>query len=681
MVGRLVIDNVRPRTLTGAFPAKAVQHAQVPVHAWIHRDGHDLLCARVAWRPVGVRVVGTASGDGGVHEAHTASNDVDGAAVASGAWRYETLVDGGNDEWSGCFTPRAVGLHEFRVEAWASHFGTWARDLRARLGAGDDVEVELLAGAEIVERALAWSADSFDAAQLSRLEATAATLRRTSCTQQARVDAGLDPVVADLLCRVPDPWDRGASEILQCWVDRPLAGSSAWYELFPRSEGGFEGARRRLGPIAEMGFDIVYLPPVHPVGTTARKGRDNALVAGPGDPGSPWAIGSPAGGHDAIDSGLGTLEDFDRFVADAARHGLEVALDFALQCSPDHPWVREHPEWFVHRPDGTIRFAENPPKKYQDIYPLNFWPAGPDGAPDDHARQALWEACRDVLRAWIARGVRIFRVDNPHTKPIAFWAWLLAELRASDPDVLFLAEAFTTPKVMAKLGEVGFSQSYTYFTWRHTAGELRGYVEELAASPSADQLRPNFWPTTPDILSGVLRDGPPAAFSLRAVLAALLVPSWGIYSGYELCENRPASPDNEEHLHSEKYELRTRHWSDPTSLAPLLSRLNQIRRAHPSCAELRTVRFHGADDDALLVFSRTTAEGADPLLVIVNLDPWQVRSATLHLDLSAMGLPADRDLVAHDELSDQTFTWHGPNPWVRLDPARQVAHVVSLVPR
>ena len=364
-----------------------------------------------------------------------------------------------------------------------------------------------------------------------------------------------------------------------------------------------------------MGFDVVYLPPIHPIGVTDRKGPNNTLDPGPDDPGSPWAIGSAEGGHTAIAPELGTLDDFRRFVSEARDVGLEVALDYALQCSPDHPWVSEHPEWFHHRPDGTIRYAENPPKKYQDIYPINFWPER------DADRAALWKACRDVLRYWIDQGVRVFRVDNPHTKPMAFWAWLIERIQRDHPDVIFLSEAFTRPKVMAKLAEVGFTQSYTYFTWRTAAWELREYVDEVAHGPTADYMRPNFWPNTPDILSGPLRDGPPAAFLLRFVLAATLVPSYGIYSGYELFENEPASDANEEYLHSEKYQLRARDWGGADSMAPFIATVNGIRRRHPAFRSLRNVRFHGSSNEQFLVWTRGHVRDGDLVLVVVNLDP------------------------------------------------------------
>jgi starch synthase (maltosyl-transferring) len=421
-----------------------------------------------------------------------------------------------------------------------------------------------------------------------------------------------------------------------------------------------------------MGFDVVYLPPIHPIGPTGRKGRNNTLVTAPDDPGSPWAIGSEEGGHTAVHPELGTLADVDRFVDAAVELGMEVALDYALQCSPDHPWVREHPEWFHRRPDGTIKFAENPPKKYEDIYPLNFWPAA---EPD---RVALWEASKGIFDFWIGHGIRIFRVDNPHTKPLAFWEWVIPAVQADHPDVVFLAEAFTRPKMMAKLAAVGFSQSYTYFTWRTTKAELTEYLTELAHGPEADFMRPSFWPNTPDILSGPLRNGPPAAFALRLVLAATMSPSYGIYRGYELYENEPASDTNEEYLHSEKYEVKPRPWDTPGSLTPLVTRLNDVRRRHPSLGELTTIAFHWCDDDQLLAWSKHTRDRSDVVLVVVNLDPHQAHEGVLGLDLGLLGLPPEGPYEAHDELTDTTYVWDGPQPYVHLDPAVAPAHVFHL---
>ncbi|MEO7573593.1 MAG: alpha-1,4-glucan--maltose-1-phosphate maltosyltransferase, partial [Acidimicrobiales bacterium] len=410
----------------------------------------------------------------------------------------------------------------------------------------------------------------------------------------------------------------------------------------------------------------------HPIGTSHRKGAGNTLTPGPDDPGSPWAIGSADGGHDAVHPALGTIEDFDAFVAAAEDLRLEIAIDYALQCSPDHPWVHEHPEWFEPRPDGSIRYAENPPKKYQDIHPISFWPKA------EADRVALWEACRDVLEHWIGHGVRTFRVDNPHTKPIAFWHWLIDDVRSRHPETIFLAEAFTAPAMMAKLAEVGFTQSYTYFTWRHEAWELREYVEELARSPLVEYMRPSFWPNTPDILDEHLRHAPPSAFALRFVLAATLVPIYGIYSGYELGENEPASLDNTEYLHSEKFELRRRNYDDPGSIAPLIRTVNQIRRRHPSVWSLRDVRFHHSDNDRILAYTRGTVDD-DLLLVIVNLDAHHPQDTWVRLDLGAIGLGDGGAYHLHDELTGDRFEWVGESGWIRLDPtARQVAHVFHL---
>jgi starch synthase (maltosyl-transferring) len=463
-------------------------------------------------------------------------------------------------------------------------------------------------------------------------------------------------------------------------VERERALYGSWYEFFPRSEGAvvepgkppvsgtFATAARRLPAIAEMGFDVVYLPPVHPVGTTFRKGPDNSLSPGPHDVGVPWAIGSPEGGHDAIHPDLGTLDDFDRFVAQARELDLEVALDFALQCSPDHPWVEKYPEWFHHRSDGTIAYAENPPKKYQDIYPIAF---------DADLPGLIAETTR-VLRHWMAHGVRIFRVDNPHTKPVAFWEAVIADINRGDPDVIFLAEAFTRPAMMRTLAEIGFQQSYTYFTWRNSKQELTEYIEELA-SETAACMRPNFFTNTPDILHEFLQHGGRPAFELRAVLAATLSPAWGVYSGYELCENTPLRPGSEEYLHSEKYQLRPRDWESAAregrTIAPLLTALNDIRRRSPALRQLRDVHFHHADQDAVLVYSKRS--GSNTVLVVVNLDPHHTQEASLRLDHAALGLAPDATFRVRDELSGQTYSWDA-TPYVCLTPGVTPAHILTI---
>jgi starch synthase (maltosyl-transferring) len=405
-----------------------------------------------------------------------------------------------------------------------------------------------------------------------------------------------------------------------------------------------------------------------------RKGRNNTLEAAADDPGSPWAIGSDQGGHTAIDPALGTFADFSALVDTLATFGMELALDYALQCSPDHPWVRDHPEWFHHRPDGSIAYAENPPKKYQDIHPINFWPE------EEADRVGLWEACKGILDFWIERGVSVFRVDNPHTKPIAFWEWLIPAVQGEHPDVVFLAEAFTRPRMMAKLAEVGFSQSYTYFTWRteqHGQEGLRAYLEELAGD-KADFMRPSFWPNTPDILSGPLRNGPPAAFAQRLILAATMSPSWGMYSGYELYENEPASAANEEYLYSEKYEIKHRNFNQPGSLVPLIARINDIRRRHPALQRLRSIRFHGTGNPQIIVYSKVSDQGDDVVLTVVSLDPYNLQETTLGLDLGVLGLPWDLPFTAYDELSGETYRWVGRNPYVKLEPWTRVAHILHL---
>ncbi|HKY75011.1 MAG TPA: maltotransferase domain-containing protein, partial [Acidimicrobiia bacterium] len=525
MTDRIVIEGIRPSTPSG-YPAKAVVGRPVRITADVFRDGHDILAARVRWR----RRNG-----------------------AKGKWATAPMHPLGNDRFEGVIEPSELGAHEFVIEGWTDRLATWRHEVSVKLAAGQAVELELEEGARLLEEA----SERVPRADRGRLTTAVESLRNTQAPAESRLSGALDPSLVAILDELPDPADLAASEPRVLWVDRERGLAGAWYELFPRSYGGLAGATERLPAVANMGFDVVYVPPVHPIGRSFRKGRNNTLEPGPSDPGSPWAIGAAEGGHLELHPELGTFEDFDAFVAKARSLGMEVALDYALQCSPEHPWVSEHPEWFHHRPDGTIKYAENPPKKYQDIYPINMWPA------DDTDRQALWDACKEVLDFWIGHGIRIFRVDNPHTKPFAFWAWVIREIQAKNPEILFLAEAFTRPKLMARLAEVGFTQSYTYFTWRNTKAELQEYFEEVALGPKADYMRPNFWPNTPDILSGILRGGGPGAFRLRLVLAACSVPSYGLYSGYELCENQPMSDTNEEYFESEKYEIKQRDFSQP----------------------------------------------------------------------------------------------------------------------
>jgi starch synthase (maltosyl-transferring) len=640
MVGRIVIEAVRPVVDCGQWPARAVAGQRITVQATIFRDGHDILGA-------GVRV----RGPGGVTV-------------------FEPMRHGapGTDRWSAEVTVPAEGLWDYVVEAWDDPVATWRRNTSKKLEAGQDITLELEEGALLMEAA----ARGVPAASKQVLLDAAAAIRADG-PQAHRYAAGLRPEVTDLVTRHPVRYLLTRSPRQRVLVDRPVALFGSWYEFFPRSEGAtatssgtFDKAAERLPAIADMGFDVVYLPPIHPIGRSYRKGPNNTLTPGPDDPGSPWAIGNEDGGHTAVHPDLGTIEDFDRFVAKTRELGMEVALDYALQCSPDHPWVKEHPEWFNSRPDGSIAYAENPPKKYQDIYPLNF---------DNPNAKGLYEACKEILDHWISHGVKIFRVDNPHTKPVRFWEWLIAAVKAEHPDVLFLAEAFTRPPMMRMLAKVGFTQSYTYYTWRNGKDELQQYIDELAHSEVADYMRPNFFVNTPDILHEYLQHGGPPAFKIRAVLAATLSPTWGVYSGYELCEGTAVRPGSEEYLDSEKYQYRPRDWSNPP-LAGYLTKLNQVRHNHPALHWLSNVHFHLVDSDQIIAFSKQ--EGDDVVLVIVNLDPHNVREATAHLWMPALGLGWNDGFEVHDELTGGTWWWQGASNYVRLDPAYEPAHVFHI---
>jgi starch synthase (maltosyl-transferring) len=646
MIGRIVVEDIRPQVDCARWPARAVAGETIPIGATVFRDGHNEVVA------AGVRL----SGPG----------DRRSQLVPMVA------VDSGLDRWRAEVTLPRTGSWSFTVEAWTDQIETWRRGTQKKLDAGRDIDLELEEGARLFEQATAW----VPATGRDLLLHAAAGLRRAAADPAERLAAAGDATVVELLDRHP-PRDVTRSGRLRIWVDRPRALYGAWYEFFPRSEGAtatsggtLKQAAERLPAIAAMGFDVAYLPPIHPIGRTHRKGPNNTLDPGPDDPGSPWAIGSEAGGHDAVHPDLGTIDDFDAFVARAGELGLEVALDYALQCSPDHPWVKQHPDWFRIRPDGSVAYAENPPKVYQDIYPLNF---------DSPDAPALHAACKAVLDHWIAHGVRIFRVDNPHTKPVAFWEWLIAAVKAEHPDVIFLAEAFTRPAMMKVLAKVGFTQSYTYFTWRNGKAELEEYLNELAHSESAEYLRPNFFVNTPDILHAYLQHGGPAAFKVRAVLAAMLSPSWGVYSGYELFEDQALRPGSEEYLDSEKYQYKPRDWSQP-SLAPYLARLNEVRRAHPALHWLRNLRFHLVDSPEVLAFSKRT--GDDAVLVVVNLDPHEARETFVHLWMPALGLEWDTGAFdVFDELTGQAWTWHGTSNWTRLDPQVEPAHVLHVRPR
>jgi starch synthase (maltosyl-transferring) len=657
VIGRIAICDVQPVVAGGGLPAKAVAGETFEVSATVFREGHEML---------GAGVVLQAPGD-------PPQPPVRMREITPGTDRYGATV-----------TPSHEGRWRFWVEGWGDPIAHWRHDAGIKVPRGQDVELMLSEGAILFSRAA--RSPSRPPSERAALAAVAARLTDPAVPPWDRLAAADGEEVTAILAASPlrEHLTRSAACLLV--VHRPRALFGAWYEFFPRSEGvqidpmgrrepvsgTLKTAAHRLPAIADMGFDVVYLPPIHPIGTTARKGRNNVLIAGPGDPGSPWAIGSPEGGHDAVHPDLGTLADFDAFVARARELGLEVALDLALQTSPDHPWVTKHPEWFTTRADGTIAYAENPPKKYQDIYPLNF----------DRDPEGIYTEVLGLVRHWISHGVRIFRVDNPHTKPLPFWQRLLAEVDRTDPDVIFLAEAFTRPAMMHTLAKIGFHQSYTYFTWRNTAPELTEYLRELSG-PAAAYMRPNFFANTPDILTEYLQQGGPPAFAVRAVLAALLSPSWGIYSGYELCENAPIRPGSEEYLDSEKYAYRPRDWSaayrPPAGLAPLITRLNTIRKAHPALRWLRNLRFHYVDQPGMLCFSKRSERDADTVLAVVNLDPYQPREATVWLDMPALGLDWQAQFAVTDELSGESYRW-GQASYVRLDPARAPAHIFTVMP-
>lgn len=663
LVGRIPVLDVSPVAEAGRFPAKAVVGEVVPIRATVFREGHDAVGATA----VLVAPDGTD---------HSTARMVD---IAPGLDRFEARL-----------VPDATGTWGFRVEGWSDPYGTWSHDAAIKVAAGVDVELMLTEGALLLERAAGRTGpDAMDAEGVTALRDAVTGLRDTRRPPQARLAAGLSSPVRAALDADPLRDLVSPSSTYPLVVSRPLALAGAWYEMFPRSEGAvrdpqtgewrsgtFATAARRLPAIAAMGFDVVYLTPIHPIGSTYRKGRNNSLNTEPGDPGSPYAIGSEEGGHDAIHSDLGTFDDFDAFVAEARANGLEVALDIALQCSPDHPWVREHPEWFTTRADGTIAYAENPPKKYQDIYPLNF----------DNDPEGIYQEIRRVLQVWIDHGVTAFRVDNPHTKPLQFWERILADVAASHPDVIFLSEAFTKPAMMRGLALVGYHQSYTYFTWRVSKGEIEEYLAEVSGEIGS-WMRPSFWPTTHDILPPYLQHSGVAGWAARAVLAATGSPTWGIYSGYELHEHVPR-PGVEEQIDNEKYEFKPRDWAaaEPLGIARLLTRLNEIRRAHPALQQLRNLTVHGTTDGALVCFSRHLAAEHSPagtddtVIVVINVDPHQTHEGLVQLDLAALGLGDlgdDPRFVAHDVLSDETYVW-GPQAFVRLDPRVRVAHIVVV---
>ena len=601
---RIQIQRVWPELDCGRFPPKRSLGETVDVWADVFADGHDVVRAALRYR-----------------------------APAARRWTEVPMTALENDRWHGTFAAIELGRWRFAIVGWIDRFASWRFELTRKVEVGQtDLASELAEGA--------------------------ALLGIETLTLESALDPGLEPPPG----RESETTTLAAPR--EVIVDRVRAGFGAWYELFPRSWGGFAGVQKTLPGLAELGFDVVYLPPIHPIGRTHRKGKNNALVAAPDDPGSPWAIGGVEGGHAAIHPGLGTLADLDRLTARARELELDIALDLALQCSPDHPWLREHPEWFNRRPDGTLKYAENPPKRYQDIYNLNF---------ESDAWEELWTAIRDVVLFWVGHGIRIFRVDNPHTKPIAFWEWLIRDVHAEHPDTIFLAEAFTRPIVMATLAKVGFSQSYTYFTWRNTKYELQTYLTELTASELPEFFRPNFFVNTPDILHAYLQEGGRPAFEARLVLAATLAPSYGIYSGFEHCENVPIRAGSEEYLDSEKYEVKRRALDGP--LLPLVARLNAARRANPALQRIDNLTFLETENEQLIAYAKT--QGANTVLACVNLDPKVAHEGVVVVSPS-LGLTAS--FRVRDLLSDELFNWRSGANYVKLEPGRRQAHLLRVEP-
>jgi starch synthase (maltosyl-transferring) len=636
----VVIDNVAPLIDCGRSPIKRIVGEDLAVEADIFKDGHDVVAAVLKWRVVGKR-----------------------------AWRETPMIFVDNDRWRGVCTLYDQAIHEYTVEAWTDTFRSWQQEFAKKFEGGiSDLRSEALEGAAIVKGAASRARDRADAARLREFAeqiVTGANSEIYAIAQSGELDV--------LMATYRDRADATQYEpIPHVVVDRTVALFGAWYEFFPRSAEGhgdrgstFRDCLPRVDDAKAMGFDVIYFPPIHPIGGTNRKGRNNAVTCEPGDPGVPWAIGGEAGGHKAVEPSLGTLEDFDWLQKEVRKRGMEIALDFAINCSPDHPYVKEHPEWFYKRPDGTIKYAENPPKKYEDIYPINFrcqnW-------------RELWAEMKSIVLFWAERGVRIFRVDNPHTKPVAFWEYLIEGVREKYPDAIFLAEAFTRPKMMKALARAGFNQSYTYFTWRNSKQELIDYFTELTQTEMSEYFRPNLWPNTPDILPYALQDGGRPAFMIRVLMAATLSPLYGIYSGYELCENE-ALPGREEYLDSEKYQFKERDWGAPGNIKDWIARINQIRKQNRALQTYTNLRFYPADNDAILFYGKMTPARDNIILVVVNLDPFRKQNSFVHVPIEEFGQMATDEYQVHDLLSDARYTWRGRQNNVELDPETQPAHI------
>src|SRR5216684_3560999 len=640
-IGSILIEGVEPQIDGGRYPVKRICGEEVEVRADLLKEGHDALSAVVRWRQLS-------------------------PAPQSPDWNEAPMRALGNDRWEARFPVARPGRYAFSIEAWPDPFATWLAEVERKLEVRQDVRSELLEGAALV-RAVAGRIPANPRAVDRLLQAA------DRISSELPVNAfflARDPELLQLCAQYPDRSITSRYQELQVIADRPRARMGAWYELFPRSASGdgrrhgtFKDCEALLPQIQTMGFDVVYLSPIHPIGTTARKGPNNAPHAGPEDVGSPWAIGAASGGHKAVHPSLGSLADFKHFIGSAEKMNLEIALDLALQCSPDHPYIKEHPEWFSWRPDGTLKTAENPPKRYDDI--VNFDFLGP-------ARESLWAELKSIVLFWIGEGVRIFRVDNPHTKPLPFWIWLIRQIQDAHPDVSFLAEAFTRPKMMKALAKAGFTQSYTYFTWRVFKQEIQDYLVELTQGPVAEYMRGNLWPNTPDILSDFLQQGGPPAFRIRLALAATLSPSYGMYSGYESCEAR-AIPQSEEYLDSEKYQLRSWKIGKPDNISAYVSRINQIRRGNRSLQLYRNLRFYQADNDQVLFYGKKCPDGSNPLLIAVSLDPFSTQEVVLQIPLGDLALGAEETFQVHELMKDGRALWRGPRAQVTLTPENPAA--------
>jgi starch synthase (maltosyl-transferring) len=644
---RIIIEAVSPAVDGGRFPAKSTAGDVVNVEADIYADGHDALSARILYR-----------------------------RETEKEWTETPMRHLVNDRWRGGFITTETGNYIFTITAWIDRFQSWRQDLKKRRDAGqEDLDTNLITGARLITETSQRAVKS----DLRTLAGYAETLKSGKLSQDKKFELALDREVQRLMAKYDErQYAVTYPEELAVLVERERSVYSTWYEMFPRSaspvpgkHGTFRDCEARLPYIAAMGFDVLYLPPIHPVGMTNRKGKNNAVTCRPGDPGTPWAIGAGEGGHKAINPQLGTLEDFKHLMAEAGKHGLEIALDIAFQCSSDHPYVKEHPEWFLWRPDGTVQYAENPPKKYQDIYPLNF---------ETEQWRELWEELKSIFIYWAGQGVRIFRVDNPHTKPFQFWEWLIAGVKKHYPDVIFLSEAFTRPKVMYRLARLGFTQSYTYFTWRNHKGDITDYLRELTQTPVKDFFRPNFWPNTPDILHEYLQTGGRPAFIVRLVLASMLSASYGIYGpAFELMEHTPREPGSEEYLNSEKYEIKSWDIYREDSLKDTIARVNKIRRENPALHRNRNLWFNNADNEHLICFSKHTDDLDNIMLVVVNLDPHAVRSGTVNVPLQSWGLDTEKPYRVHDLLNDKTYQWRGEWNYVELNPHASPAHIFRLI--